>query len=57
VNTVMNLWVPQNVGKFLNIWATSGFSIRAQLHGVSQLLVSMITSHLRTTVQQTSQMS
>jgi hypothetical protein len=29
VNTVMNLWVPQNVGKFLS------FSRRAQLHEVS----------------------
>jgi hypothetical protein len=35
VNTVMNLWVPQNVGKFLSGCTTSGFSRRAQLHGVS----------------------
>jgi hypothetical protein len=25
VNTVMNLWVLQNVGKFLRSYATSGF--------------------------------
>jgi hypothetical protein len=35
VNTVMNLRVPQNVGKFLSGCATGGFSRRAQLHGVS----------------------
>jgi hypothetical protein len=35
VNTVMNLQVPQNVGKFLSGCATGGFSRRAQLHGVS----------------------
>jgi hypothetical protein len=34
VNTVMNLRVPQNVGKFLSSCATSGFSRRAQLPGV-----------------------
>jgi hypothetical protein len=32
VNTVMNLLVPQNVGKFLS---SGGFSRRAQLHVVS----------------------
>jgi hypothetical protein len=32
---VMNLRVPQNVGKFLRRWATGGFSRRVQLHGVS----------------------
>jgi hypothetical protein len=26
VNTVMNLWVPYNVGKFLNSCMTGGFS-------------------------------
>jgi hypothetical protein len=35
VNTVMNLWVPQNVGKLLSSGATVGFSRRAQLHRVS----------------------
>jgi hypothetical protein len=34
VNTVMNFWTPQNVGKFLN-FATGDFSRRAQLSGVS----------------------
>jgi hypothetical protein len=35
VNTVMNLWVPENVGKFSSSCATGGFSRRTQLHGVS----------------------
>jgi hypothetical protein len=35
VNTVMNLQVPENVGKFLSNCATGGFSRRAQLHGIS----------------------
>jgi hypothetical protein len=35
VNTVMNLQVPQNVGKFLSGCTTGGFSRRAQLHGVN----------------------
>jgi hypothetical protein len=35
VNTVINLRVPTNFGKFLNDSATGGFSRRAQLHGVS----------------------
>jgi hypothetical protein len=34
VNTVMNLWVPQNIGKFLSSCTTGGFSRRAQLHRV-----------------------
>jgi hypothetical protein len=34
VNTVMNLWVPQNVGKFLCSCATGGLSRRTRLHGV-----------------------
>jgi hypothetical protein len=37
VNTVMNLRVPQNVGKFLSSCATGGFSRRTQTHGVSYL--------------------
>jgi hypothetical protein len=35
VNTVMNLRVPYDVGKFLSGCATGGFSGRTQLHGVS----------------------
>jgi hypothetical protein len=35
VNTVMNLQVPYNVGKFLSNCTTGSFSRRAQLHGVS----------------------
>jgi hypothetical protein len=32
VNTVMNLRIPQNVGKPVSSCATGGFSRRAQLH-------------------------
>jgi hypothetical protein len=35
VNTVMNLRVPQNAGKFSSSCTTGGFSRRAQLHEVS----------------------
>jgi hypothetical protein len=35
VNTVINLWVPYNTGKFLSSCTTGGFSKRAQLHEVS----------------------
>jgi hypothetical protein len=35
VNTVMNLLVPLNFGKFFSCCATGGFSRRAQLCGVS----------------------
>jgi hypothetical protein len=35
VNTVMNLWVPYNVGKFFSSCTTDGVSRRAHLHGVS----------------------
>jgi hypothetical protein len=35
VNTVMNLLVPYNFGKFLSGCANGSFSRRAQLHGVS----------------------
>jgi hypothetical protein len=35
VNTVMNLQVPENVGKFLSSCATGGFTRRAQNHGIS----------------------
>jgi hypothetical protein len=34
VNTVMNLRVPQNVGKFLSSFVTGSFSRRDQLHAV-----------------------
>jgi hypothetical protein len=39
VNTVINLQVPYNVGKFLSSYATGGFSRWAQLHGVSSFCV------------------
>jgi hypothetical protein len=32
VNTVMNLWVPQNAGKFMSSCTIGSFSRRAQLH-------------------------
>jgi hypothetical protein len=35
VNTVMNLRVPYNAGKFLSSCTIGGFSRRAQLHEVS----------------------
>jgi hypothetical protein len=35
VNTVINLRVPYNIGKFLSSCTTGGFSKRAQHHGVS----------------------
>jgi hypothetical protein len=35
VNTVMNLRVLYNFGKFLSNFSTGGFSRRAQLHGIS----------------------
>jgi hypothetical protein len=35
VNTVIKLRVPKNVGKFVSICATGGFSRRTQLHEVS----------------------
>jgi hypothetical protein len=37
VNTVMNLWVPQNVQKFLSNCTTGGFRRMAQLHEVSSV--------------------
>jgi hypothetical protein len=36
VNTVMDLRVQENAGKFFSSCTTGGFSIRAQLHGVSK---------------------
>jgi hypothetical protein len=35
VNSVMNLRIPHNVGKFLSSCASGDFSRRSQLHGVS----------------------
>jgi hypothetical protein len=35
VNTVMNLRVPQNVGKFLSRCTTGSYARKAQLHEVS----------------------
>ena len=35
VNTVMNLRVPQNAGRFLSSFGCVGFSGRSLLHGVS----------------------
>jgi hypothetical protein len=32
VNMAMNIWVPQNAGKFLSSCTIGGFSRRAQLH-------------------------
>jgi hypothetical protein len=34
LNTVLNFWIPKNVGKFLSSCTTCGLSRRAQLHGV-----------------------
>jgi hypothetical protein len=39
VSTVMDLWVPHNMGNFLSSWVAGGLSRRNQLHGVSQLYV------------------
>jgi hypothetical protein len=39
VNTVMNLRVTQNFGKFLSCSATGSFSRRAQLHVVIIIIV------------------
>jgi hypothetical protein len=38
VNTVMNLRVPRNVGKFLSSCTTGGFSRRAYLRRVSYVI-------------------
>jgi hypothetical protein len=35
VNTVINLGIPQNVGKFLSSCTTGGFSRRARINEVS----------------------
>jgi hypothetical protein len=43
LETVIKFLVPQNVGKYLSSCATSGFSRRVQLHGVSPFLIHAIT--------------
>jgi hypothetical protein len=43
VNTVMNLWVPENAGKFLNSCTIGGFSRRAQLLEVSYKFMIYLT--------------
>jgi hypothetical protein len=42
VSTVMNLWVPSNVGKFLGSCTTGDFSRTTQLHGDSWLVKSFV---------------
>jgi hypothetical protein len=42
VNTVMNLRVPQNAGKFLTSYTIDGFSRRVQLHEVSLVSFSCL---------------
>jgi hypothetical protein len=41
MNTVMNLQVPCNVGKFLRSLSTGDFSRRVELHGASLLIVNI----------------
>jgi hypothetical protein len=38
VNTVMNLWVPQNAGKFLSRCKTGSLSRQAQCNEISQVI-------------------
>jgi hypothetical protein len=45
VNTVMNVRVPQNVGKFLSNCTTGGFSTRAQLHGGVSAVVQRLATN------------
>jgi hypothetical protein len=45
VNTIMNLRVPQNVGKFLSGLATGGFPRRTQLRGMSELVNCISEDH------------
>jgi hypothetical protein len=49
VNTVINFRIPKNVGEYLSSCATGGFSIRAQLHGVSSVEMAerMLDKHAR----------
>jgi hypothetical protein len=53
VNTIMNLRVPQNVGRFLNICTTGGFSRRAQLHEVIATITTTTTTTTITTTTTT----
>jgi hypothetical protein len=46
VSTMMNLWVPFNVGKFMSSWATGSFSRRTQLHGVNSDDVNLYGSYV-----------
>jgi hypothetical protein len=39
VNTIMNLLVPQNAGKFLSSRTIGGFSRKAQLHRVIYIYI------------------
>jgi hypothetical protein len=39
VNTVFNLRVPSNVGKFLSMYTIGSLSRIAQLHGASYLII------------------
>jgi hypothetical protein len=47
VNTVMNLRVPQNAGKFLSNCIIGDFLSRAQLHEISWLLFLTVTGSER----------
>jgi hypothetical protein len=47
VITVMSLWVPLNVGKFLSSCKTGGFSRRAELHVPVVGLVNQIKGKKR----------
>jgi hypothetical protein len=43
VSTIMNLRVPQSVGKFLSSCPTGAFSRTAQLHAVSQSVSQLVS--------------
>jgi hypothetical protein len=44
VNMVMNLWVPQHVGKFVSSCKTTALPRRAHLHEVCKLVPGLIFS-------------
>jgi hypothetical protein len=46
VNTLMNLRVPRNAGKFLSSCTIGSFSRRAQLHEVSQLVSKNVENEI-----------
>jgi hypothetical protein len=50
----MNFPVPQNIGKFLNSWASGGLSRRTQLHAVNLNVTSKLYFHFVYSVQVTS---